>query len=354
MSVIPPSVVRCTLESTPSHPWRCTSRLCLSGRVPGLVDVDYLVVGAGAMGMGFVDALIDHADVRVALIDRRDGVGGHWRHAYPFVRLHQSSTFYGVASRVLGGGLLQTSGPEAGLHERADQPTICAYYEQVLAEHMVGPGRVEFFPSCDYLGRSHVRLARVRRAVRGPRAGAGSSMPATSRPTSRRRHRRGSRSPTAYASSRSTTFLCGKAATEPVRRRRLGQDRDGRLRLAAGPRGRPRRDLLGPTARPLDAEPGADPAGSGHLPGHGGRDDAAGGRGGVAAGALPAAGGRRHHAADRPGGDPDDGQGAHPGSPGSSTCCAASSKSCGSVTSGWPGAVASTWPRDRSPSTPTR
>ncbi|HEY5979186.1 MAG TPA: NAD(P)-binding protein [Microlunatus sp.] len=118
----------------------------------GRVDVDYLVVGAGAMGMGFVDALIDHADVRVALIDRRNGVGGHWRHAYPFVRLHQSSTFYGVASRVLGGGRIQTSGPEAGLHERADQPTICAYYEQVLAERMVGPGRVQFSPGCDYVG----------------------------------------------------------------------------------------------------------------------------------------------------------------------------------------------------------
>jgi hypothetical protein len=127
--------------------------------VPGLVDVDYLVVGAGAMGMGFVDALIDHADVRVALVDRRAGVGGHWRHAYPFVRLHQSSTFYGVASRVLGGGRLQTTGPEAGLHERADKPTICAYYEQVLAERMVGPGRVEFFPGCDYLGgRTFVSL----------------------------------------------------------------------------------------------------------------------------------------------------------------------------------------------------
>jgi hypothetical protein len=117
------------------------------------VDVDYLVVGAGAMGMGFVDALIDHApDVRVALVDRRDGVGGHWRHAYPFVRLHQSSTFYGVASTVLGGGRLQTTGPEAGLHVRADQPTICAYYEQVLADRMVGPGRVRFFPGHDYVG----------------------------------------------------------------------------------------------------------------------------------------------------------------------------------------------------------
>lgn len=109
--------------------------------------------------MGFVDALIDHADVRVALIDRRDGVGGHWRKAYPFVRLHQSSTFYGVASRVLGGGQMQTTGPEAGLHERADQPTICAYYEQVLVEQMVGRGQVEFFPGCDYVGgRTFVSL----------------------------------------------------------------------------------------------------------------------------------------------------------------------------------------------------
>lgn len=126
--------------------------LCLGGSVPSRVEADYLVVGAGAMGMGFVDALIDHADVRVALVDRRDGVGGHWRQAYPFVRLHQSSTFYGVASRVLGGGRIQTTGPEAGLQERADQPTICAYYEQVLAERMVGGGRVEFFPGCDYVG----------------------------------------------------------------------------------------------------------------------------------------------------------------------------------------------------------
>ena len=125
---------------------------CLGDAVTRSVDADYLVVGAGASGMAFTDALIDHADVRVAMVDRRAGVGGHWREAYPFVRLHQSSTFYGVASTLLGGGRIQQSGPEAGLHERADQPTICAYYEDVLAERMVGPGRVELFTGCDHLG----------------------------------------------------------------------------------------------------------------------------------------------------------------------------------------------------------
>jgi hypothetical protein len=116
------------------------------------LDVDHLVVGAGAMGMGFVDALVDHApDVRVAIVDRRDGPGGHWRHAYPFVRLHQSSTFYGVASTLLGGGRIQTEGPEAGLHERADQPTIVAYYDEVLAR-LVATGRVVFLPHSEYDG----------------------------------------------------------------------------------------------------------------------------------------------------------------------------------------------------------
>ncbi len=116
------------------------------------VDADYLVVGAGAMGMAFTDALIDHADIRVALIDRRHGVGGHWLEAYPFVRLHQASAFYGVPSTLMGGGRLQTHGPEAGLQERATQPEICAYYARMLTERMVQPGKVEFFPNSDYVG----------------------------------------------------------------------------------------------------------------------------------------------------------------------------------------------------------
>src|SRR3954468_21694969 len=104
------------------------------------------------MGMAFTDALIDHADVRVALVDRRHGVGGHWLAAYPFVRLHQASSFYGVASTLLGGGQLQHRGPEKGLQERATQAEICAYYARVLSERMLESGRVEFFPNCEYVG----------------------------------------------------------------------------------------------------------------------------------------------------------------------------------------------------------
>src|SRR3954452_7037321 len=104
-------------------------RECFNREAPVLamatLDVDYLVVGAGAMGMAFTDALIDHADVRVAMVDRRHGAGGHWLAAYPFVRLHQASTFYGVASTVLGGSL-QVTGPEAGVHERGGPAAVGA------------------------------------------------------------------------------------------------------------------------------------------------------------------------------------------------------------------------------------
>ena len=88
----------------------------------GVLEADYLVVGAGAAGMAFTDALIDHADVDVVMVDRRHGVGGHWLDAYPFVRLHQASAFYGVPSTAHGVRQVQRGGPEAGLHDRATAP----------------------------------------------------------------------------------------------------------------------------------------------------------------------------------------------------------------------------------------
>lgn len=132
------------------------------------IEADYLVVGAGAMGMAFTDALIDHADVRVALVDRRPAAGGHWLEAYPFVRLHQASAFYGVASTLLGGGTLQQDGPEKGLQERATQPEIRDYYARVL-DRMVATGRVEFFGSSDYTAGMVVSHLTGERLVVPPR-----------------------------------------------------------------------------------------------------------------------------------------------------------------------------------------
>ncbi len=127
------------------------------------LETDYLVVGAGAMGMAFTDVLVDHADVHVTLVDRRHAAGGHWLDAYPFVRLHQASVFYGVASTVLGDGAVQSTGPEAGLQGRAHQSEICAYYDDVLWRRFVSSGRVTFLGGSEHRtdGRSHVVTSSV-------------------------------------------------------------------------------------------------------------------------------------------------------------------------------------------------
>jgi hypothetical protein len=123
-----------------------------SGALMRSLDTDYLVVGAGAMGMAFTDALIDHADVHVTLVDRRHAAGGHWIDSYPFVRLHQASVFYGVASTLLGEGEVQRTGPEEGLQERARQPQIQAYFDEVLHRRFIGSGRVTFLEGTEYHG----------------------------------------------------------------------------------------------------------------------------------------------------------------------------------------------------------
>jgi hypothetical protein len=126
-------------------------RDCSDERMEAIVDADYLVVGAGAMGLAFVDALAAASDASVAIVDRRHGAGGHWLDAYGFVRLHQASAFYGVASTLLGAGRVQTDGPERGLHERASAAEVCEYYARALTR-LSATGRVVFHGRCEYLG----------------------------------------------------------------------------------------------------------------------------------------------------------------------------------------------------------
>jgi hypothetical protein len=142
-----------------------------------VIDTDYLVIGAGAAGMAFADALITESDADVVMVDRRHAPGGHWNDAYPFVRLHQPSAFYGVNSRVLGSDSIDDVGPNAGFYERATAAEICDYFRRVLEERLLASGRVRFFGMSDYqFGQSHdhqvtscltgaVTTVRVRRKI---------------------------------------------------------------------------------------------------------------------------------------------------------------------------------------------
>lgn len=110
------------------------------------LDADYLIVGAGAMGMGFADVILsEDPAARIVMVDRHASPGGHWNDAYPFVRLHQPAAFYGLNSADLGrGGGDLASGPE-----------IVAYYKLAM-DRFLTTGRLQFLAMSDYQGAGRI------------------------------------------------------------------------------------------------------------------------------------------------------------------------------------------------------
>ncbi|WP_051799269.1 NAD(P)/FAD-dependent oxidoreductase [Catenuloplanes japonicus] len=150
-------------------------------------EVDYLVIGAGASGMAFTDALIGGTDHSVLIVDRRHASGGHWNDTYPFVRLHQPSAYYGVGSRNLGADRID----ETGMYERATGLEVLGYFQAVMEEHFLPSGQVTFAPMSDcrvdgervsVVSRltSTVREVTVRRSIVDARYAEG-AIPATHR-----------------------------------------------------------------------------------------------------------------------------------------------------------------------------
>ncbi len=100
-----------------------------------VLQTDYLVVGGGASGLAFADTLVAEAEnVEVTVIDRRGAVGGHWLNAYPFVRLHTPSAYYGVNSLALGEDRIDRVGENAGYYERATGDEVCAHFAEAASQ----------------------------------------------------------------------------------------------------------------------------------------------------------------------------------------------------------------------------
>ncbi len=193
------------------------------------LDADYLVVGAGAMGMAFTDALIDHADVRVTLVDRRHSP------AVTGSRRTRSSAAPGL--RLLRRGFdparrrpAQQRGPEAG-PARAGHPAGDLRLLRRGARPDDGIGPVEFLPNSEYVGDGSVVSRVSGRAVRRARSCRvvdarylAPSIPAETPPPFDVAGRPGAAGQRARPTG---------GGAEPVRHRRVGQDRDRRLHLAA-------------------------------------------------------------------------------------------------------------------------
>lgn len=115
------------------------------------METDYLVVGAGATGLAFADTLLAESDAEVMLVDRRPAAGGHWMDAYPFVRLHTPSAYYGVNSLALGGDSIDQEGENAGFYERASGEEVFGYFAEVAAR-LERTGRARVLTGHEHLG----------------------------------------------------------------------------------------------------------------------------------------------------------------------------------------------------------
>ena len=135
-----------------------------------IIQTDYLVVGAGATAMSFVDTLLSETDADVTMVDRRYRPGGHWNDAYPFVRLHQPSAYYGVSSRELSNWTKDKIGLNQGLYGLASAAEVLAHFEQVLQDRFLPSGRVRWLPMSEYSagvdGAHHVRSLTSGESVR--------------------------------------------------------------------------------------------------------------------------------------------------------------------------------------------
>ncbi len=93
----------------------------------------------------------EEPDVELTLVDRRPGPGGHWLDAYPFVRLHTPSAYYGVNSLPLGEDRIDQSGENAGFYERATGAEVRDYFAEVAAR-LTQTGRVRILTEHEHLG----------------------------------------------------------------------------------------------------------------------------------------------------------------------------------------------------------
>ena len=121
-----------------------------------MTETDYLIIGAGAVGMSFADTLLTETDAHLTIVDREAAPGGHWNHAYPFVALHQPSLNYGVNSVPLGTGAKDLSGHNAGLYELASGNEVRAYFDQVMRRIFLPSGRVTYHPLSEYKGNGTI------------------------------------------------------------------------------------------------------------------------------------------------------------------------------------------------------
>ncbi|TAD85013.1 MAG: hypothetical protein EAY70_00865, partial [Sphingomonadales bacterium] len=129
---------------------------------------DYLIIGAGAVGLAFADSLIDEDPAcHITFVDKHAKPGGHWNDAYSFVALHQPSAFYGVNSMAFASEAIDSHGANAGLSALASGTEVLAYFEKVMNLRLLPSGRVAYHRLSEFRGRDESGTATIRGVLSG-------------------------------------------------------------------------------------------------------------------------------------------------------------------------------------------
>ena len=133
-----------------------------------IVETDYLIVGAGAVGLAFADELVAlDPDCTVTFVDKHAKPGGHWNDAYSFVALHQPSATYGVNSMEFPNERIDEHGPNKGLFALASGAEVLAYFEAVMNTKLLPTGRVTYHRLSEYKGKDDDDVATIASVLSG-------------------------------------------------------------------------------------------------------------------------------------------------------------------------------------------
>jgi len=116
------------------------------------IITDYLVIGAGAAPLAFIDTLLQEMPAKkVILVDKKSAPGGHWNDDYDFVKLHQPSIVYGLSSKALEGSWMKLILMKAMLpwKHRASKAELLTYFGDFVDSKVVS-GQIQYFPECVY------------------------------------------------------------------------------------------------------------------------------------------------------------------------------------------------------------
>ncbi|OEU17837.1 hypothetical protein FRACYDRAFT_261011 [Fragilariopsis cylindrus CCMP1102] len=114
------------------------------------LECDYLIVGAGATTLAFLDTLVTELpDAKIILIDKKAAPGGHWIDSYDYVQLHQPSLVYGIASKQLEGNWLKCMLTQFMLpwNHRANKTEILTYFADFVKENKE---QIDFYSNSVY------------------------------------------------------------------------------------------------------------------------------------------------------------------------------------------------------------